>query len=429
MTSPSVSRGSIAFFVLTYLAYVAIYFARKPVSVVKATLETELGLSRAALGTIDTALLTAYAIGQFIIGLTVRVLGRDGALVTAFAACGVLTAAFGFATSAGMMAALWGGSGFFAAVVHPLMVLLVVDLFPPSMRASAVSIWQTSQQMGGVTANAVASAVLSRRGWRAVFHSSGAIVGAFAPLLAIALYARAGAATNGSPAVVQARQGGSKAAAPRSLSSLAGLRSVGVAYTMVKMARYCLMFWLPYFFAKHVKTGPAMAALISTVFDMAGVLGSLFGGFVCDSFCGGRMLGLTLPLSLATSLAFAGWAVVCLLERGGPPLMGGALHVVAMAVVGFLIASPDGVLGGPAARNLCDYAGAADDRELAAAASGLINGCGSVGSILQGVLTAGLVDAVGWPGLFLSLSLAMVGAAVAVQPAAMLERQFLQRRA
>ena len=55
-------------FGLTYASYAAIYFARKPVSVVKSTLESKAGIPLSALGNIDSALLAAYAFGQFMTG-------------------------------------------------------------------------------------------------------------------------------------------------------------------------------------------------------------------------------------------------------------------------------------------------------------------------------------------------------------------------
>mmetsp|Transcript_22450 Transcript_22450/g.47287 ORF Transcript_22450/g.47287 Transcript_22450/m.47287 type:complete len:147 (+) Transcript_22450:3-443(+) len=133
------------------------------------------------------------------------------------------------------------------------------------------------------------------------------------------------------------------------------------------------------------------------------------------------MIGLTLPIIIANALAFLGWALLCLVESGGQPLWGGALHVIAMATVGFLIATPDSVLGGAASRNLCDYAGASKDVALAAAASGLVNGCGSIGAIVQGVLTAKVVDFAGWSGLFFALSAAMAATAALLRPAVDIE--------
>ena len=54
---------------LTWLAYATYYMGRKGFSVAKKPIEEGLGISREALGAIDTAYLAAYAAGQFINGL------------------------------------------------------------------------------------------------------------------------------------------------------------------------------------------------------------------------------------------------------------------------------------------------------------------------------------------------------------------------
>jgi len=426
--SSEVTTRQIVLFVVTYIAYVAIYFARKPVSVVKSTLESELGLSRAALGGVDTALLTAYAAGQFMVGAIVSVFGRTAPLVAAYAVCGLMTAAFGFASSAGQMSVLWGVCGFFASSVHPLLVLYLTDLFPASLRATAIGLWQTSQQVGGIAANTAASAVLASKGWRAVFKFSGAIVVAFAPILAAALLSGGRAAPAPPPPTKKAA---AKAApAKKSISTLAlpGLPSVGAAYTLVKMSRYCLMFWLPYFLSKQVGMDAASAAVMAAVFDLAGVLGSISTGFLCDSLFGGKMILTTLPFIVASGAAFAAWGALCVVEKAGGKSLR-SLHIAAMALVGFAIASPDGVLGGAASRNLCDYAGLSSEAALAASASGVINGCGSVGAILQGGLTAQLVDLVGWSGLYFTLAGAMAVTAAVLLPAIQIEARAVDAKA
>ena len=74
---------------------------------------------------------------------------------------------------------------------------------------------------------------------------------------------------------------------------------------------------------------------------------SIVTGFLCDSVFGGRMITTVLPFLAATGVAFGGWGAVCMAEKvSGKSLK--SLHVAAMALVGFTIAGPDGVLGGAA---------------------------------------------------------------------------------
>merc|ERR1712066_1228146 len=102
-------------------------------------------------------------------------------------------------------------------------------------------------------------------------------------------------------------------------------------------------------------------------------------------------------------------------------------HVCAMGVVGFLVAGPDGILGGAASKNLVDYAGTSDDRAIAAAVSGMVNSCGSIGAILQGTYAAKILDLVGWKGLFFALGIIMFIVALVLRPAANVEKSARRR--
>ena len=97
----------------------------------------------------------------------------------------------------------------------------MADLFPAEIRATAVGLWQTSQQVGGVAANTVTSAVLANNGWRAVFKVSGSVVGAFAPVLLFALLSNKPAAA---PAKAKAAAPAAKTASkPQNPLTLPGL--------------------------------------------------------------------------------------------------------------------------------------------------------------------------------------------------------------
>lgn len=428
------STSVLFLFALTYLAYAVLYLARKPVSVVKTTLELELKMSVAALGRIDSALLLAYTAGQLLLGRTVALFGRTLPLVLAFALSGASTAAFGLASSPGAMTAAWAASGFFAAPANPLMVILIGELFPASMRATAIGAWASSQQLGGVMANLIAAYVLGKSGWRAVFLVSGGLIAAFAPLLALALplCSPATAAPAAPKSAARPAKASRNSDAKRSASPLSvrGSASVAASYSLVKMARYCLMFWLPFFLSKYCGLSAPAAAGVATAFDIGGALGNFAAGVMCDRLYGGRMLLASLHMCLATAAAFLGWAGLCIATAGRPPPL--ALHVLCISLVGFFIAGPDGILGGGASRTLVDYSPEiAGDRTLYAGVSGMVNGCGSIGALVQGLFTSQLVGAVGWPGLYLALGAAVFGGAGALLPAVAVEdeaRKIVKRK-
>jgi sugar phosphate permease len=64
-----------------------------------------------------------------------------------------------------------------------------------------------------------------------------------------------------------------------------------------------------------------------------------------------------------------------------------------MAMVGFCLFGPDTLISGAAAQDL-------GGKHAAARAAGIINGLGSLGAVLQGVVTARVSEKFGWNALF-----------------------------
>ena len=222
--------------VVTYLAYVSIYCARKPFSVVKSVVEKDLSLSPQQLAAIDTALLTMYAAGQLSLGILVKPLGRTWTLVLAFALAGAATTAFGAAGGAAQMLCLWAAAGAFASPASPLFSIVVQESVPEQVRATVVGLWSSCENLGGVFANLVAARVLSSHGWRTAFYVSGALVAVWAPLLLIVLPVPADSSKAGGKASGASAKGAGTQSTPSALS-VKGVGAAAFCYTLTKSAR------------------------------------------------------------------------------------------------------------------------------------------------------------------------------------------------
>jgi len=471
-------------FAITYLSYVGIYFARKPMSVLKPVLQEEMGMTRAGLGLVDTAMLAAYAMGQIALGQVTRFVSTRTLLTLSFLVSGICTALMGTCQTSNGMAGFAAVTGLASSPANPLLVLLVADLFPPHMRASVVGLWQTSAQVGGIAANNLAAAVLGLKGWRAVLFLCGALVASFALPMNLAVAAAgqradevldaeevevatataAGpeiteetettaaettasseeAAATAAPAATAAtdegaegeKKGDAAAAAAVAVASAApspvetlklpGVASAGSAYALVKMVRYCLMLWLPTFFRQKVGMSPANAGAMASLFDAGGVAGGVCAGIITDTMLHGHMVATAALMSAGAGAAFLAWAA--LLKAGGPS--GGSLgdwfvplNAVAMYVAGFLVAGPDGILGGAVSKNICEY-NKVKGGGWAPAVSGMVNGLASLAVIVMSAYTAKAVEVLGWDGLYVLLGLLCVAAAALAYPAIVLELSF-----
>jgi len=136
----------------------------------------------------------------------------------------------------------------------------------------------------------------------------------------------------------------------------------------------------------------------------------------------GSALKAAMHSCAVTGFCFCIWAAACAFGFAST-----VVHVAAILMIGFFVAGPGGVLGA-SARSLVGYAGHSSDGELIASVAGLVNGSGSVGAVLQGLLTMQVYKLTGWPGLFGFLGFAMIGSAVALLPAITIEADGLRKK-
>jgi sugar phosphate permease len=85
------------------------------------------------------------------------------------------------------------------------------------------------------------------------------------------------------------------------------------------------------------------------------------------------------------------------------------VDLVVLALLGALLFGPDSLLSGAAAQ---DLGGAA----APAMAVGFVNGLGSCGSVLQGIVIPPLASRFGWSAMFPALALFALGAVAALIP-------------
>ncbi|MDU9389001.1 hypothetical protein RTI28_00135 [Pseudomonas sp. zfem002] len=148
---------------------------------------------------------------------------------------------------------------------------------------------------------------------------------------------------------------------------------LGLAYFLLKPARYAILLWGPVIvFEQMPSVGKVGAAIIPTAFELAGLLGPIMIGLASDKLFGARRMPACVISLVLLTLVLA--------------LFMGALHsgsvvlvVALLFVMGLTLYGPDSMISGAAA---IDFGTA----RAWATAAGFVNGCGSVGAILGGLL-------------------------------------------
>ena len=176
-------------------------------------------------------------------------------------------------------------------------------------------------------------------------------------------------------------------------------------YLLLKPARYLILFWSPLYVNEKLGTGAAESGIIGSLFELAGPLGVLLGGYLSDKVFGARRM----PVAVIGLVVVA----VVLLGFNALPETKVALGS-AFFFVGFFLYMPDSLVAGTAALDF-------GTRKGAGTAAGMINGFGSIGAIvgvtLPGILSGMLSEgADSWYYIFPGLGVSLVIAAVLLLP-------------
>ncbi|PAU60550.1 MFS transporter [Pseudomonas sp. PICF141] len=399
----TIKRWRVQIFAITWLAYAAFYFTRKAFSVAKLGIAEDptFTLDKMAMANLDAIYLAAYAIGQFTWGILAdrfgpRVVVLGGLLISAIAA--LVMGSFAtlpiFATCM-LIQGLAQSTGWSGLCKN------IGSFFPAEQRGRVLGLWSSCYAFGGLVASPFAGwwAYTLIGTWQAAFISSAAVVGLVAVLFFI--FQRNKPEDVGLPAVEpEPALTAEEAHAQSKISVLEPLREIlrnrtvlvlGLAYFLLKPARYAILLWGPVIVFEQMPTvGKVGAAIIPTAFELAGLLGPILLGLASDKLYGARRMPACVLSLLALTVSLA--------------LFMGALHtgsvllvVALLFVMGLTLYGPDSMISGAAA---IDFGTA----KAGATAAGFVNGCGSVGAILGGLL----------PGYFDSVTVFIVFAGCAL---------------
>ena len=394
-------------FLLTWVSYATYYFARKNFPVAKRTIQTELGISTAGLAAIDTGYLATYAVGQFAGGWLGDRIGSRRLVGYGMVASAFLIAAFGASSSASLFALFFGLNGFVQATGWPGNVKAMAAWYGPTERGAVMGFWSTCFQVGPLLATALAAYLLAHFGWRTAFFGPAvwvALVG-----IVVLLFLQEGPHEHEplSMRPPKASRESVRAAAREALANPV-VWLLGASYFGMKLIRYCIDFWLPYYLEKSLGYPRDTAAYVSTAFQFGGIFGAILVGWISDKLFPGRRGAIAAVCTVALAFALA------LYGRVAP--MGLWTNFAAMALVGFFLFGPDALISGVAAQDL-------GGPLAAATVAGFINGCGSVGAIAQGALVAGVSSRFGWQAVFQALMLLAAVSSLALGAVWRLQRQ------
>jgi sugar phosphate permease len=381
-------------FALTWLSYASYYLTRKNFSVAKTTVMGAFELSKQQLAHIDSGYLAAYALGQFIWGFAADKVGPRRVIGVGMLATAALSVAFGTSAAFGAFFLIWATNGIAQSSGWSPNVKAMTLVPPPGRRGVIMGFWTTNYVLGGLVAGPVASWALARGGIRGAFTYPAVFV-ALVGVAILLLLPETGPIAVARPAREERRE------AWRAVAGSTRVWILGASYFFMKLTRYALLFWLPFYGEKALGYGNKKAVGVSLAFEFGGALGAISIGFFSDRLMSGRRF----PVGIASLVCLA----AALMAYGPVSHAGPWANVGCLAAIGFFLFGPDAILSGAAAQ---DLGGAA----AAAAAAGIINGMGSVGPIFGSELWTAFSTAHGWNAAFVLLGCGAVASALILVP-------------
>jgi MFS family permease len=275
------------------------FFDRQLISVVAEPIRKLWGLTDTQLGWLGTAFTLLYAVVGVPLGRLSDRWKRPTLLAMGIGLWSLLTAASGLAWSFGSLFAARLGVGVGEASCAPASNSLIGDLYPPTRRAFAISVFMVGLPIGVFLGNYIGGQLAAAYGWRAPFFVA-CVPGLLLGGLAFLMSDRERGATETSPGAARVH-GGSPYARVLQIPTMAWIIVSGALFNF---NAYAIYFFMPSFLSRYHGLNLKDANIIAGVMlGAVGVPGLLIGGWIVDHFrkvrWNGRLLASTIAFLIA----------------------------------------------------------------------------------------------------------------------------------
>jgi OPA family sugar phosphate sensor protein UhpC-like MFS transporter len=285
--------------------------------------------------------------------------------------------------------------------------------FSQRERGSIMGLWCTNYALGGFIATIFAAYAAQLWGWRFAFYAPAVVL--LAIWIVFLLFQRNRPEDVGLPSIERYHEepeptlkpDETPAEEPEGSWKVVGevLRSpmvllLAAVYFFMKPARYAILLWGPKYLNERLGTSVTQSGAMGALFELAGPVSVLAAGVLSDKLFRSRRI----PISVLCLIGMS--ALLFVIDKLPVSKM---WFGTCLFLMGLLIFAPDSLVSGTAAVDFGTKKGAST-------ASGLINGCGSVGAILGGTIPGFFEKKWGWDGVFTLLAISVLIAALLLLP-------------
>jgi len=175
---------------------------------------------------------------------------------------------------------------------------------------------------------------------------------------------------------------------------LPGVLMYSLCYACLKLVNYSFFFWLPFYLNDRFHWDEAEADLLSTLYDVGGILGGIFGGLLSD-FIASRSIVVVPSLIAAIPILFI------FSNLTGDK----AANTGVMTITGLFIGGPANMISAAITADLGRQDALAGNDQALATVTGIVDGTGSFGAAIGQILIPVIEGAGDWRFVFFTFLL------------------------
>lgn len=389
-----------------YVGYGVFYFTRKSLNFAMPSMINDLGLETSDIGILGTLFYITYGVSKFLSGMVSDQTKPAYFMGLGLIFTGIINIAFGLSSSLFVFALLWTLNAFFQGWGWPPCAKLLTSWYSRSERGFWWSIWNTCHNLSGALIPISIGYAAVTWGWRFGFILPGVM--AILVGVVICFRLRDKPTSMGLPTVGEwLNDPLEKAheAEGRGLPFWQVVKTYVIgnkyiwllcsSYLLVYVVRIAINDWGNLYLTQRHEYQLFSANGVVSMFEVGGLLGSLFGGWGSDKFFHGNRAPMILLFALGI---FVSVAALWLTPLDNFVILSGCFFAI-----GFFVFGPQMMIGMAAAE--CSH------KDAAGTATGFVGLFAYIGAALAGYPLALVIDQFNWEGFFsvITLSAALIG--------------------
>ncbi|MDP1676044.1 MAG: MFS transporter [Bacteroidota bacterium] len=397
-------------FGVMWLLYAGYYLCRKNYAVAQPVFMKEFGWHEHDVGIIISSYLTMYAVGQFISGPLGDRFGARKIIAVGLSLSVAANILFSQSSSILLMTVLMGINGLAQSTGWSSSMKTMSNWFSINERGRMMAWWATNYQVGDVVATGFAAFIIGFASWREAFWIPAigltVVGGVFlwgqrnrpedAGLPGLTEYLKLESNKENKNSEPSAEEETSLTKILKEVLWNKYIWNLGFSYFFLKLVRYTFLFWLSTYLVQILGFRADKAGYMSIIFPFAGFLGTIAAGYSSDKFFSARRGPVSVIMLIILFISIYAYSLFAASPILGP---------LALGFIGFCTFGPDTLISATAAMDF-------GSRKASSTAAGFINGLGSIGAALSGVLVAWISVEFGWSEVFYFLMAATVACIV-----------------